>query len=195
MVGFLVYMIGIYGGTFDPPHAGHIHVATTLQKFLHLREVWWVVTKRNSLKPACSEGLLQRKAQVRILLYNYAKMRLIDDLESARSIDVVQQLHRRHPSEKFVFIAGTDVILGLHKWFRWKELCVTMPIIFLERPGYIYNVIHRPFCAAIERIPHPNHESIREVSSGWGIVRAGRNFMSSSSIRRQRMCRKSLNNE
>lgn len=178
-------MIGIYGGTFDPPHEGHLHVASTLRKFLQLREVWWVVTKRNALKPACRDGLLQRKAQVQAMIARNKGMRLLHDLESSRTLDVVYQLFRKYPSEKFLFIAGTDVISGMHKWFRWKALGAVLPIVFLERPGYVYSEIHKQFCSTVPRIMQPDHITIREVALGWGIVRAHRNYMSSTLIRQQ----------
>lgn len=175
-------MIGIYGGTFDPPHSGHLHVATTLQKLLQLREVWWVVTKRNTLKQECSEGLCKRKAQVSALIAKQLGMRLIG-LESSRSMDVVQKLFQRYPTEKFVFLAGTDVIGNLHKWFRAREFGAALPIIFLERPGYVYNIMQSPFAVATPRIYHLDSVSVRSVSSGWGIVRSQRNYTSSTKLR------------
>ncbi|MDB1135084.1 nicotinate-nicotinamide nucleotide adenylyltransferase [Candidatus Anaplasma sp. TIGMIC] len=174
--------IGIYGGTFDPPHEGHLHVATTLMKRLKLGGVWWVVTGRNHLKPEAMYSFSKRKELVKNMVSRHAGMR-IADIGSSRSYDVVRTCQQRYPHIKFVWLCGTDNMATMHMWHRFSDFSAMVPIVFLERPGYMYCVMHKKVASLVPRIPVVCSEVLCNARFGWCVIRTKTNTETSTSIR------------
>lgn len=129
--------IGLFGGTFDPAHAGHRHVAETAAKRLRLDKVWWLVTPQNPLKPRQAGPLAARMASARRQARG-ARM-VVTDFETRLglfySVETVEALSRRLPGVRFVWILGADSLEGLHRWRRWRDLAAIVPIAAVPRPG------------------------------------------------------------
>lgn len=142
--------VGLFGGTFDPAHSGHMHTATTAMNRLGLDQVWWLATPQNPLKPKSAQ-LKERMATVRSMLRGN-RMRVTDietRLGVAYSVDTVAALQRRYPGVQFVWIMGGDNIGGFHRWKRWREIFRALPIVVIARGGAARNgPAFRQFAAA-----------------------------------------------
>jgi nicotinate-nucleotide adenylyltransferase len=130
--------VGVFGGSFDPPHEGHLHVARVARDRLGLDRVWWLVAPRNPLKDGRSAAAYaERLAQVRALARDPGFV--VSDLQhrmgALYTIDVVTALRRMHPRVRFVFVMGSDSLAGLHRWRDWQGIFRTLPIAVVARPG------------------------------------------------------------
>jgi nicotinate-nucleotide adenylyltransferase len=130
--------IGLFGGSFNPAHEGHAHVAETALKRLGLDRVWWLVTPQNPFKDAAETApLAARMAGARAVAHGRAMV--ISDIErrwGARfSIHLVEKLRTRFPGVRFVWIMGSDNLDNFHAWRRWRAVMEHVPVAFIARPG------------------------------------------------------------
>ena len=118
--------IGLMGGSFNPPHDGHLAVSRTALRRLKLDRVWWLVSPGNPLKandalPPLADRLAACRAltrgEPRILVSG-----LEADLGSAYTVDTVGFLVERFPATRFVWVMGADNLAGFHRWRRWREI-------------------------------------------------------------------------
>jgi nicotinate-nucleotide adenylyltransferase len=129
--------VGILGGSFNPPHAGHIHISDVVLKTLKLDYVWWLVSPGNPLKKEI--GTLpydERLEKCRALISN--PRFIVSDLErqagTVRSVDTLRVLRKRFPGVEFVMIGGMDIAHELPRWYRWKNLFGLTAMAFVARP-------------------------------------------------------------
>lgn len=127
--------IGLFGGSFDPAHEGHAHVAETALKRLGLDRLWWLVSPQNPLKP--QSGPLTRRMQSAERMARGARM-VVSDLESklgcAYTYQTLRALKRRYPGVHFVFVMGEDNIASFKRWRNWREITEAIPIVVVSRP-------------------------------------------------------------
>lgn len=130
--------IGLFGGSFNPPHQGHVHACLTALKYLHLDAIWWLVSPGNPLKPNASlPSLDNRMAQCRALVQHPKILvsGLEQDLGTTRTFDTVKALRERFPQTDFIWLSGTDIAHEFHRWYRWRELTRLVPFAFIGRPS------------------------------------------------------------
>ena len=129
--------VGLFGGSFNPAHSGHAHVAETARKRLALDKVIWLVSPQNPLKPEATAPLGERMAGARRWARGPAM--IVSDAESrlgsAWSVDTVRALRRRFPAVCFFWIIGTDNLAVFHRWRDWKTIAALVPIVVVDRPG------------------------------------------------------------
>lgn len=128
--------IGLFGGSFDPPHEGHLHVAEAAKRRLGLDRIWWLVSPQNPLKPRQAGDMERRVAAVERLA-NRPGM-VVTDLESRlgcnRTIDLVETLQRRYPGVHFVWLMGADNLRSFHRWGQWRKIFDSIPVAVISRP-------------------------------------------------------------
>jgi nicotinate-nucleotide adenylyltransferase len=130
-------VIGLYGGTFDPAHDGHAHVAETALKRLGASRIWWLVSPQNPLKSRQADQLAARVASARAQARRW-RMRVttIETLLGSRyTIDTVTALQRRYPGVRFIWIMGADSLADFPRWGRWREIARRVAILIISRPG------------------------------------------------------------
>lgn len=163
--------VGLYGGTFDPPHDGHIHVARTALKRLGLDRVWWLATPGNPFKDHAPAPLAQRLAAIEALAPE--SRQVASDLEarlgSNRTIAVIRYLQTRHPQVRFVWIMGADGLAQLHRWAAWREIVRRVPICVVARPGAALKARLAPAARmmARHRVPESAARTLASRRSGW----------------------------
>ena len=128
--------IGLMGGSFDPPHSGHVHVIETARKALGLDRVWVFVAAGNPLKRT-QTAFVDRlsSAQRRLAGRRTIVSGLEAELRLVYTIDLLKRLKRRAPRARFVWIMGGDNLSQFHLWRRWKEIARLAPIAVIARPG------------------------------------------------------------
>lgn len=129
-------VIGLMGGSFDPPHSGHAHVIGTARRAAGLDRVWVLVSPGNPLKRT-QTALVDRLAAARRRLGGPRVV--ISDFEQRRgtryTIDLVRALKRSAPRAKFVWIIGGDNLRDFHRWKEWRAIAKLVPILVVARPG------------------------------------------------------------
>lgn len=131
--------IGIMGGSFNPPHEGHLIVARTALQRLQLDWLWWLVTPGNPLKSHDELAPIQsRMAAVRVMT---ADPRMVltsfeDRLHTPYTAATLSFLKLRHSDARFVWIMGADNLATFHRWQRWRDAATTMPFAIVDRPGW-----------------------------------------------------------
>lgn len=131
--------IGIYGGTFDPPHAGHLHVSEEARRRLKLDRVWWILGPTNPEKEQLSFELYrERVAQARRFTAHYPKIVVVDVKEFLAlryTYQVLQLLRRRAPNAFMVWIMGEDCWRAFHQWNHPEVIMETLPVCIVDRPS------------------------------------------------------------
>lgn len=146
--------IGLYGGTFNPPHAAHRAASLLALKRLRLDRVWWLVTPGNPLKdngklpPLAERIALARQVANHPALIPTGCEAL---LGTRYSHDTVAALVRRFPTVDFVWLMGADNLASFHRWQRWRALANLVPMGVIDRPGSTFRAIASPAASALSR--------------------------------------------
>ena len=131
--------VGLLGGSFNPAHPGHLHVALLARRRLGLDQVWLLVSPGNVLKPRAGMApFAERLGSARALADG--RRVLATGIEAALgtrySIDTLRRLRQRFPRVAFVWVMGAYILQQLPRWRRWRELAALAPFVVLPRPGY-----------------------------------------------------------
>lgn len=137
--------IGLFGGTFNPPHEGHRLASLIALRRLKLDAVWWLVTPGNPLKENADLPPLPVRMKAAAKLARHPRI-VITDLESRigtrYTFDTIDYLVRRCPGTKFVWIMGADNLASFHRWQRWREIAQLTPIAVVDRPASTLKAAH-----------------------------------------------------
>jgi len=130
-------IIGLLGGSFDPPHLGHAHITREALKRFELDQVWWLVSPANPLKARAPAPLGRRMAAARALI-DHPRVK-ISDFEARAgtrfTADTLRALQARHPGTRFVWLMGADNLAQFHRWQDWRWIMENFPVGVLARPG------------------------------------------------------------
>ena len=184
--------VGLFGGSFNPPHSGHLHVAETARIRLGLDRVIWLVSPQNPLKSARDTApLAQRMAWVRDLARGPDMV--VSDFETRAglwwTVDTLRLLKVRHPGVKFVWVMGSDNLAGFHHWKGWTDIARLMPMAVVARPGSILGSRFAPTSTffADRRVPASRAPVLAEMEApAWVYLTAPLNPQSSTAIRAAR---------
>jgi nicotinate-nucleotide adenylyltransferase len=180
--------IGLLGGSFNPAHAGHIHISEMAVKRLGLDYVWWLVAPQNPLKPSQGMAALSRRlefAQAETVGHPRIVVMDIEHVLGTRyTIDTLVKLKRRFGGVHFVWLMGSDNLDQFRRWKRWPDIVQTVPIAVIMRPGSIMAMLHaKPairFCYSRTR----NYRSLAEAAPpAIAMLDGPRNPLSSTEIR------------
>ncbi|MEJ8561465.1 nicotinate-nucleotide adenylyltransferase [Yoonia sp. GPGPB17] len=130
-------VIGLLGGSFDPPHAGHVHISKVALKRFGLDRLWWLVSPGNPLKESGPARLADRMQAARAMMQHPRVT--VTDIEARIGTRYTAQtlvaLRRRYRGVRFVWIMGADNLAQFHRWQDWRWIIETVPIGVLARPG------------------------------------------------------------
>lgn len=132
--------IGILGGTFDPPHIGHLIIAEEARLALDLTEVWFIPSNEQPHKTSARTSSLDRFKMVECAIDSNSKFK-VNDIELERqgpsyTIDTIRQLNEQHSDKRFYFIIGADMVEYLPHWKSIDELVRLVNFVGVNRPGY-----------------------------------------------------------
>ena len=131
--------IGLFGGSFNPAHAGHRMVALYALKRLQLDCVWWLVSPQNPLKDTKETGEYSaRFAHTKQIAKhpNFKVTNLEKQIHSRNTAQTLGALRQAMTKAHFVWIMGADSFADLDHWHNWTQIIETLPIAVLARPGY-----------------------------------------------------------
>jgi nicotinate-nucleotide adenylyltransferase len=130
-------VIGLLGGSFDPPHEGHVHITKAALQWFGLDHLWWLVTPGNPLKangPAPLAGRLQAARH----LMRHPRVTVTDieaRLGTRYTAQTLRALRRRYPGVRFVWLMGADNLAQFHRWQDWRGIMEAVPVGVMARPG------------------------------------------------------------
>ncbi len=192
--------IGLFGGSFDPPHEGHREVSLAALKKLGLDQLWWLVSPINPLKTKQPWPLEKRIAQCNRKAH-HPKIKVTGfecDRETFYTVDSLLLLKRRFRTVDFVWIMGADNLKGLHKWHRWREIFRLMPVLIVDRPGYRL----KGFSAQARYVYGDNQVNVTEFAGSlggrtplWSFLSVPLNSVSSTEIRQNYQVKTALLSE
>jgi nicotinate-nucleotide adenylyltransferase len=131
--------VGLFGGSFNPAHEGHLHVSRQAINRLGLDELWWLVSPQNPLKPVRGMAPFEQRLEQARRMARHPKIRVSDcerRYKSAYSADTIRRLRRDYPRHRFVWIMGADNLADFARWRRWREIFEALPIAILDRESY-----------------------------------------------------------
>ena len=130
-------MIGLLGGSFDPPHQGHVHISREALKRFGLDQVWWLVSPGNPLKARGPAPLASRMAACRAIL-DHPRIHASDfeaQAGTCYTAQTLRMLHGKKPGIRFVWLMGADNLAQFDQWQDWREIIESVPVGVLARPG------------------------------------------------------------
>ena len=131
--------IGILGGTFDPPHVGHLHISKIALKKLKLDKIIWLITKQNPLK---SKPYLSTKIRIKLSKDMIKKQKNIsvsyldNVIKFNNTFNLLNYLKKGNKKIELFLLIGADNFVNLHKWNKWKKIPKLAKIVVLSRPNY-----------------------------------------------------------
>ena len=184
--------VGLYGGSFNPVHDGHIQVAQTALVRLGLDRVLWLVTPGNPLKATqTAADLAERMAGVRKVARGPSM--IVSDLEaetgSSFSVDTIRILQARYPGVHFVWIMGGDSLANFHKWRGWVQIMHMVPVVVVSRPNNLMNARFSPTAKRFSpfRVDERGGLTIPGMKApAWTYLKGPLHGHSSTAIRAQR---------
>jgi nicotinate-nucleotide adenylyltransferase len=180
--------IGLFGGSFNPPHAGHRLVTLIALRRLKLDRVWWIVTPGNPLKdtrhlPPQAERMaacrrLMREPMVDITGFEAG-------IGTRYTLDTLRHLKRRCPGARFVWIMGADNLIQFHRWQGWRDIAALMPIAVVDRPGATLTASASKAARVLapRRLREPCAAALPLSRSRWVLLHGPRSALSSSRLR------------
>lgn len=181
--------IGLYGGSFNPAHDGHLHVSRTALRRLRLDRVWWLVSPGNPLKDLRELAPLDERiargrriaADPRIAVTGFEAA-----IGSRYTVESLRWLRRRRPDVRFVWIMGADSLGSFHRWRRYEDIAALMPIAVIDRPGHTLSATaaHAARTFAAARLAEADAAALpTRRPPAWVFLHGPRSTLSSTALR------------
>ena len=181
--------VGLFGGSFNPPHFGHLNLCDLAFKKLKLDQIWWMVTPGNPLKDMKGQPSLTDRLQLCHEMVRDPRIQ-ITAFEAQHRVrytaDTLKIVKKLRPRQKFVWLMGADNLANFHKWQNWREIAAMMPIAVIDRPGATLSYLSAPASITLSRYRIDEEDS--SLLSGmkppaWTFIRGPRSALSSTSLR------------
>jgi nicotinate-nucleotide adenylyltransferase len=181
--------IGLFGGSFNPPHAGHALVAEIALRRLRLDRLWWMITPGNPLKSTSELAPLAERIRLSEEIATDPRIE-VTAFEASHNVrytaDTLALIKARNPGVDFVWVMGADNLRNFHRWQRWREIVLTFPIAVVDRPGstlaFLSSVVAKTFdYARVDEGDAPILARMR--APAWTFIHGPRSLLSSTAIR------------
>lgn len=188
--------IGLFGGTFDPPHAAHRAASLLALHRLGLDRIWWLVTPGNPLKDTRGLAPLAERLVAARALAGHPRIDVSDfeaDLGTNYTYGTLAYLRRRCPGVHFVWVMGADNLRHFHRWQRWRDIARMVPIAVVDRLGPSLYSMAGPAgqVLAWARIPETAAASLAlRTPPAWLYLHGLKSPLSSTALRAARALRK-----
>ncbi|MBD9389538.1 nicotinate-nucleotide adenylyltransferase [Rhizobium sp. CG4] len=182
-------VVGLFGGSFNPPHGGHALVAEIALRRLGLDQLWWMVTPGNPLKNHKELAPLSARIQACEHLVHDPRIKITAFEKSfgvSYTANTLKKIKARNPGVRFIWIMGADNLKSFHRWQKWREIAETFPIAVIDRPGATLSYLSSTMAQAY------SHARVDEDDAGvlwtknapaWTFVHGPRSTLSSTALR------------
>ena len=132
--------VGILGGTFDPPHKGHLYISKVALKKLRLNKLLWIIKKKNPLKKKPYLKIEKRIKLSKKITSNEKKIfvKYFDNkIKSNNTFDLLNYLKKKQKKIKLYFLIGADNLVKFHRWNNWKKIPELAKIVIFPRGNHL----------------------------------------------------------
>jgi len=193
--------IGLFGGSFDPPHAAHRAACLIAMKRLGLERIWWLVTPGNPLKdtrglPPLAERIAAARALARHSRIDVTGLEA--EIGARYTYDTIRFLHVRCPGVHFVWIMGADNLRTFHLWQKWRGIAAMVPFAVIDRVGPSLCATAGVAAQALARYRLPESRAralVDHRSPAWVYLHGLKSPLSSTALRAARRAREPTGNE
>ena len=179
--------VGLYGGSFNPAHAGHLHVAEAALRHCKLDAVWMLLSPGNPLKDGRAQTAFKTRFQhLEQLTEPFAHIYASDieaQLGTRKSVDTVAALTKAMPNTDFVWLMGADNLANFHLWHAYDAVARLLPIAVFDRPGYSMAGCNSKFSKRYAKYRVPAERLTKHPCPAWAFVRIVRHRASATQIR------------
>ena len=181
--------IGLFGGTFDPPHLAHLGAALLALKRLRLDRVWWLVTPGNPLKNTTGLAPLTKRLAAARALARHPRIDVTGleaVIKTRYTYDTIVWLKARCPGVRFVWIMGADNLRSFHRWQRWRDIAKLVPLVVIDRLGPSLYAGASPAGQALRSARIPEHDAAclpGRKPPAWTFVHGLKSRLSSTALR------------
>ncbi|NRG16426.1 nicotinate-nucleotide adenylyltransferase [Rhizobiales bacterium] len=184
--------IGLFGGSFNPPHSGHRMVAETALKRCGLDQIWWLVTPGNPLKERGGLAPLEERVEAVKKLTRHPRMKVtaFEALAGTTySASLLAKLRDIRPNLQFAWVIGADNLMTFHRWRAWRSILESVPVIVVDRPGASFAALKS--VAATAYAPYRRDERLAArladtPAPAWTFLHTRLDDTSSTMLRAQR---------
>jgi len=182
--------IGLFGGTFDPPHAAHLAASLLAMKRLQLDRMWWLVTPGNPLKDTRGLRPLEQRMADAAKLASHPRIDVtgLEAVINTRyTYDTLEYLVRRCAGVRFVWVMGADNLASFHRWRGWRTIAELMPLAVVDRPGFTLRATQSraAICLAPYRVGVEKTPTLATMPPpAWVFLYGPRSSLSSTQLRR-----------
>ena len=182
--------IGLLGGSFDPPHEGHVHITRWALRRFRLDEVWWLISTGNPLKDRGPATMARRIEAAEAII---PKRRVVvTDIEAhlgtRYTADTLRALKQAYPAARFTWLMGADNLIQFHLWEDWRWIMEAVPIGVLARPGAQVKAGMSPAARRYRRWRMPRAAASRlpmKKPPAWALLTGAMSAASSTEIRQR----------
>jgi nicotinate-nucleotide adenylyltransferase len=185
--------VGLFGGSFNPPHSGHALVCEMALRRLRLDQIWWIVTPGNPLKDTRALKPLAERIAMSEAIARDPRIRVTAFEASHRiryTADTLALIARRFPDVDFVWIMGADNLRNFHSWQRWRAIASTFPIAVFDRPGSTLSFLSSRMAIALHgaRVDESDAASLARMRApAWTFIHGPRSSLSSTALRARQL--------
>jgi nicotinate-nucleotide adenylyltransferase len=181
--------IGLFGGTFDPPHLAHLGAALLALKRLKLDRVWWLVTPGNPLKNTRGLAPLPARIAAARRLAHHPRIDITGleaVIKTRYTYDTISWLVKRCPGVRFVWVMGADNLRSFHRWQKWRKIAELVPIVVIDRLGPSLYAAASPAGNALARVRIPEYAASTlpdRKAPVWAFLHGLKSPLSSTALR------------
>jgi len=190
--------IGLLGGSFDPPHKGHLYISLEAKKLLKLNEIWWLLTPQNPLKISKPATYSERINNCRKITKGQPiKITEIEKkINSIYSYQSINYIQNHYKNIKFFWLMGADNLINFHQWQNWKIIFQDISIVVFKRHGYNDKALNSKTAKTFSQFKknaNPIDQMYFSQLPSWTWINNREIKISSSEIRKQRNLLRSSN--
>ena len=190
--------IGLLGGSFDPPHKGHLYISLEAKKLLKLNEIWWLLTPQNPLKISKPATYPERINNCRKITKGQPiKITEIEKkINSIYSYQSINYIQNHYKNIKFFWLMGADNLINFHQWQNWKIIFQDISIVVFKRHGYNDKALNSKTAKTFSQFKknaNPIDQMYFSQLPSWIWINNREIKISSTEIRKQRNLLRSSN--
>ncbi len=181
--------IGLLGGSFNPPHEGHLLASHLALTRAGLDRLWWLATPGNPLKSTADLAALRARLTAARALIDDPRIAVTgfeSEIGSRYTADTLRYLVERAPGARFVWIMGADNLAQFDRWRDWREIAEAVPILVVDRPNASLAALSSRAAQALARWRRPEREAARLAhlpAPAWIFLHGRRSNASSTALR------------
>jgi len=181
--------VGLFGGSFNPPHEGHLLVAEIALRRLGLDQLWWMVTPGNPLKSRSELASLADRLAMSERLIHDPRIKITafeKTLGGSYTADTLAFVKAKNPHVHFIWVMGADSLRTFHFWQKWREIASTFPIAVVDRPGSTLSFLSSKMARTFDyaRVDEDDAGTLwKRRAPAWTFIHGPRSALSSTAIR------------